>query len=139
MASKVSRDHHRFTRAAGFTKHEESSGTSITVDFRDGNKADLNMTSSVTNLRLQFPSTSGNFILVVKQDGSTRTIANYIALDSAGGNASNDGGTAGGVKWGGGVDPTLSAGGNQRDILSFYWDATDEVCYASASFNFTES
>ena len=136
MASKVSRDHHRFTRAAGFTKHEESSATNVTIDFRDGNKADLDMTSAVTTLRLQFPSTSGNFILVIKQDGSARTITNYLALNSNGDDADNDSGTGGDIRWGGGQEPSLSGGSNRRDIVSFYWDATDEVCYGSVSLNF---
>jgi len=120
----------------GFTKHATSSGTNVTIDFRDGHKADLDMSSAITNLSLQFPAKSGNFILVIKQDGSARTITNYYALDSGGSNANNDGGTAGDVRWGGGQEPSLSGGSNRRDIVSFYWDATDEVCYGSVSLNF---
>ncbi len=126
------------TSAAGFTRSTYADATNVTVDFRTGNKAHLDMTGGSIGgtLTLQFPAVSGNFVLVVQQDGSTRTIANYATKDSAGNAGNNDGGTAGAVRWAGGSAPDLTDGNNKRDILSFYWDATEEVCYGVASLDF---
>ena len=126
------------TSAAGFTRSTYADATNVTVDFRTGNKAHLDMTGGNIGgiLTLQFPAVSGNFVLVVQQDGSTRTIANYATKDSAGNAGNNDGGTAGAVRWAGGTAPDLTDGNNKRDILSFYWDATEEVCYGVASLDF---
>jgi len=124
--------------SAGFTRTTYADATNVTVDFRTGNKAHLDMTGGSISgtLTMQFPAVSGNFVLVVQQDGSTRTIANYATKDSAGNAGANDGGTAGAVRWSGGSVPDLTDGGNKRDVLSFYWDATEEVCYGVASLNF---
>jgi hypothetical protein len=125
--------------AAGFTRTTYADAADVEVDFTTGNKAHLDMTGgSITGtLTLKFPAISGNFVLVVQQDGSTRTINAYATKDAAGNAGNNDGGTAGAVRWaGGGTAPDLTDGGNKRDILSFYWDATEEVCYGVASLNF---
>ena len=125
--------------AAGFTRTTYADATNVEVDFTTGNKAHLDMTggSIAGTLTLKFPAVSGNFVLVVQQDGSARTINAYATKDAAGNAGNNDGGTAGAVRWaGGGTAPDLTDGGNKRDILSFYWDATEEVCYGVASLNF---
>ena len=123
--------------AAGFDRLSYTDAATTTVEFRQGNKAHLDMTGgNVTSLNMRFPSFSGNFTLVVQQDASTRTIANYYSYDSALNLGNNDGGTAGAIRWQGGSAPTLTAGGNKRDILTFYWDADEEVCYGVASLNF---
>ena len=89
---------------------------------------------NITDVQLYFPAISGNFVLVLKQDGTgSRTVTNWKAFDSAG-NAANGSST---VKWAGGSAPTLSTGGNAIDIISFYWDATNEVAYGVASLNFS--
>ena len=127
------------TSAAGFTRSTYADATNVTVDFRTGNKAHLDMTGGNIGgtLTLQFPAVSGNFVLVVQQDGTARTINAYATKDAAGNAGNNDGGTAGAVRWaGGGTAPDLTDGGNKRDILSFYWDATEEVCYGVASLDF---
>jgi len=124
--------------AVGFDRTLYADATNVTVDFRTGNKAHLDMTGGSISgtLTLRFPATSGNFLLVVEQDGSTRTIAAYATKDAAGNAGNNDGGTAGAVRWAGGSNPTLTAGGSKRDIMSFYWDADEEVCYATITQNF---
>ena len=124
--------------AAGFTRTTYADAADVTVDFRTGNKAHLDMTGGSISgtLTLQFPAVSGNFVLVVQQDGSTRTIAAYATKDAAGNAGNNDGGTGGAIRWAGGSAPDLTDGGNKRDVLSFYWDATEEVCYGVASLNF---
>ena len=122
----------------GFDRILAEDAANVTVDFRTGNKAHLDMTGgSITGtLTLQFPAVSGNFVLVVQQDGSTRTINAYATKDAAGNAGNNDGGTGGAIRWAGGSVPDLTDGGNKRDVLSFYWDADEEVCYGVASLNF---
>jgi hypothetical protein len=122
----------------GFDKISYTDATNVTVDFTTGNKAELDMAggSIADTLSLKFPDTSGNFLLVVKQDGSTRTIAAFATLDSAGNAGDNDGGTGGAVRWAGGSAPDLTDGSNKDDILTFYWDADLEVCYGVATLNF---
>ena len=124
--------------AAGFTRTTYADAADVEVDFTTGNKAHLDMTGGSISgtLTLKFPAISGNFVLVVQQDGSTRTINAYPTKDAAGNAGSNDGGTAGAIRWAGGSAPDLTDGGNKRDVLSFYWDATEEVCYGVASLNF---
>ena len=127
-------DHHiKMERGAGFQQQTVTyDATDTNVDFKDGNKAYLALTGNVTDLNLYFPAVSGNFVLVVKQDGSTRTISNYKAFDSLD-NAATGSST---VKFSGGSNPDLTDGGNKVDILSFYWDASNEIAYGVASLNF---
>ena len=66
-------------------------------------------------------------------DSSTFTIT---AKDVDGNAGNNDGGSAGAIRWAGGSVPNLTDGSNKRDVLSFYWDANEEVCYGMASYNF---
>ena len=122
----------------GFDKISYTDATNVTVDFTTGNKAELDMAGGSISgtLSLKFPNTSGNFLLVVKQDGSTRTIAAFATLDSAGNAGDNDGGTGGAIRWAGGSAPDLTDGSNKDDILTFYWDADLEVCYGVATLNF---
>ena len=129
--------------AVGFDRILAADAADVAIDFRTGNKAHLDMTGGSISgtLTLQFPATSGNFVLIVQQDGSTRTIAAYATKDSAGNAGDNDGGTAGKIRWQGGDSagsnpPDLTDGGNKRDVLSFYWDADEEVCYGVASLDF---
>ena len=139
MSLQTATDHHiKLGSGTGFDRSSYTDAADVTVDFRDSNKAHLDMTGGSISgtLTLQFPAVSGNFVLVVQQDGSARTIAAYATKDAAGNAGNNDGGTGGAVRWQGGSAPDLTDGGNKRDILSFYWDATEEVCYGVASLNF---
>jgi len=122
----------------GFDKISYTDDTNVTVDFTTGNKAELDMAGGSISgtLSLKFPDTSGNFLLVVKQDGSTRTIAAFATLDSGDNAGDNDGAADGAIRWAGGSPPDLTDGSNKDDILTFYWDADLEVCYGVASLNF---
>ena len=76
---------------------------------------------------------SGNFVCLIKQDGTgSRTITNYKAMEfdesAADGSAS--------VKFAGGSNPTLTTDANHVDILSFYWDADNEIAYGVATLDF---
>lgn len=109
-----------------------SGGTDDTdVDFRFSNKQYLELTGNVTNLNFVFPTTvSGNYLLLLKQDGSTRTVTDYKSYAGA-----SDGSPAD-LLWAGGSEPTLTAGGNKTDIISIFWDATGSKAYATISLNF---
>lgn len=124
-------DHHiELGKGAGFTQGSAVDASNVTIDFRDTNKYRLDMTGGSISgtLTLQFPAVSGNFVLLVAQDGSTRTINAYAVTDS--------GGSSGTLKWAGGSAPDLTDGNSKTDILSFYWDATNEVAYGVASLDF---
>ena len=41
-----------------------------------------------------------------------------------------------GVKFAGGSNPTLTTDANHVDILSFYWDADNEIAYGVATLDF---
>ena len=106
------------------------------VDFTTGNKQFVTFGSgNIADLNLKFPATSGNFVLLLKQDGTgSRTVAadGWLAFDSAG-NAANGSAT---VKFAGGSNPTLTTDANHVDIVSFFWDADNEIAYGVASLDF---
>ena len=120
---------------AGFTQQTVTyDATDTDVDFRTGQKHFLTFgAGNITDLNLTFPTVSGNFTLLIKQDGTgSRTITNWKAFDW-GGNAANGSAT---VKFAGGSNPTLTTDANHVDIVTFYYDATNEIAYAVASLDF---
>jgi hypothetical protein len=121
--------------SAGFTQLEPTYNASTTeVDFRFSNKQNLTFgAGNITNVQLFFPNMSGNFVLVLKQDGTgSRTVTNWRAY------ASDETAAAGstGAKWAGGSNPTLTTDANHVDILSFYWDNDNEIAYGVATLDF---
>jgi len=119
----------------GFTQLEPTyDATDTYVDFRHSNKQFVTFGSgSITNLLLTFPLVSGNFVCLIKQDGTgSRTITNYkvAEFDESGADGSNV------VKFAGGSNPTLTTDANHVDILSFYWDADNEIAYGVATLDF---
>ena len=128
--------HVEFDSPAGFDQFTPTYNASDTeVNFKtDGNKAFATFGSgNITDLNLNLPATSGNFVLLLKQDGTgSRTVTNYKAFDSGGAAASG----SATVKFAGGSNPTLTTDANHVDILSFYWDADNEICYGVASLDF---
>ena len=123
------------TACAGFIqKTGVYDATTSIVDFRHSNKYILTFgAGNITSLVLYFPLVSGNFTLLLKQDGTgSRTITNYKMYESDGSLA--DGAVT--VKFAGGSNPTLTTDANHVDILSFYWDATNEIAYGVASLDF---
>ena len=128
--------HVEFTgKGVGFDLGTATYGATDTiVRFDQGNKQTLTFGSgNITNLYLRFPNTSGNFTLILKQDGSgSRTVTNWKALDSAGNAASG----SADIKYAGGSDPTLTTDANHVDIIAFMWDADTEIAYAVASLDF---
>ena len=122
----------KFNNAAGFTRTTTNfNATLSTVNFRNGNKSYITLTGNITgNLKMQFPNFSGNFTLLVKQDGTgSRTIANWKSLDQSDGNE-----TA--VVWAGGSAPVLTTTADKLDIASFYWDNDNHIAYGVITKNF---
>ena len=121
----------------GFNQLEPTyDATTTVVDFRHSNKQNLTFGSgSITHLTLYFPLVSGNFQLLIKQDGTgSRTITNYKVYEFD--ESSADGSAA--VKFAGGSNPTLTTAANHVDILSFYWDADNEIAYGVATLDFQD-
>jgi len=121
--------------SVGFTQLEPTyNATNTFVEFRASNKQNLTFGSgNITNLNLTFPAMSGNFVLLLKQDGTgSRTISNYKVMESD--ESAADGSAS--VVWAGGSAPTLTTDANHVDILSFYWDADNEIAYGVATLDF---
>ena len=119
----------------GFTQLEPTyDATNVVVDFRHSNKQNLTFgAGNITNIRLYFPLVSGNFQLLIKQDGTgSRTVTNWKVIEFD--ESAADGSEA--VVWAGGSDPTLTTDANHVDILSFYWDADNEIAYGVATLDF---
>ena len=99
------------------------------IDFRFGNKKSLALTNDIANLNLIFPPVSGNFVLLLTYDGD-HDITNWKVYESDESAASGDAD----VLWAGGsAMATTNAG---VDIVSFFWDATNQKCYGVGSTGF---
>ena len=106
------------------------------VDFRTGNKQMVTLTGNIADLNLTFPATSGNFTILLKQDGTGSRLMEadgWLAFESDGTAA-----TVPAVKFPGGTAPTLTTAANHVDIISFFWDADNQVCYGVASLDFQD-
>ena len=124
--------------SVGFTRVEAtfratgiigSGGTDDTdIDFRFCNKFRLEMTGDITTINLIFPSVSGNFLLVCTTDGD-HDVTNWKVFES-----DETAATTTDVMWAGGSVPAFTSSG--VDIVSFYWDATEQQAYGVASLAF---
>jgi len=104
------------------------------IDFRDGNKQILTLTGNIIDVHFQFPAVSGNFLCIFLQDGTGGWDVNNWKTKNEAGSAGS--GNSGVVKWAGGSATTLTETADKADIVSIYWDATNEMAYAVASENF---
>ena len=121
-------------------------GNSTDIDFRLGNKYELELTGNMSasdKLNLIFPATSGNFLLVISQDGTgSRTVHadSWVAYQSDGSTAATNvafaDGTDGDIRWAGGSAPTLTTTADVQDIISIYWDADNQTAFAVVSLGF---
>ena len=136
MANTLTKDHHRFSRGAGFTQITATfDATDTVIDFTKGNKQILTLTADIADVHFKFPALSGNFLCIFLQDGTGGwDVSNWKTKDSAG-NAGA--GNSGVVKWAGGSATTLTEAANAVDIVSIYWDSNNEMAYAVASENFS--
>ena len=110
--------------------------TTTAVDFRHSNKQLVTFDGgNITNLAFYFPENSGNFVLLLKQDGTgSRTVTNWKSFEYD--ESAADGAAA--VKFAGGSNPTLTTAANHFDIISIYWDGDNEIAYAVASLDFQD-
>ena len=122
--------------AVGFDLETPTYNASDTdVSFITGNKQFVTFGSgNITDLNLIFPETSGNFVLLLKQDGTGgRTVTNYKVWDLVNSDAADGSAT---VKFAGGSNPDLTDDANHVDIISFFWDADNQIAYGVASLDF---
>ena len=119
--------------AVGFDLQASFQESSFTLDFRLGNKALVTITDDITDLSLQFPNTSGNFVLLIKQSISgSQTVANYKVMNYLGNGATG----SASLKFAGGSNPTLTTDANHVDIISIFWDADNQIAYGVATLDF---
>ena len=126
------------TACAGFSRQEAtfsvtgvigSAGTDDTdIDFRHSNKYRLEMTGDITTINLIFPIVSGNFLLVCTTNGD-HDVTNWKAWTY-----NETAATTADVLWAGGSVPAFTDSG--VDIVSFYWDSSDQQAYGVASLAF---
>lgn len=93
-------------------------GPNYTVDWNNNQKQVVTLSGNLT-LSFTAPVGTGNFLLRVVQDGTGGRTITWPAS----------------VKWPSGTAPTLSAGANAEDIVTFYYNGTDY--YGVASLNFS--
>ena len=106
-----------------------SGGTDDTdIDFRIGNKFRLELTGDITTVNLIFPTVSGNFLIVCTTNGD-HDVTNWKAYES-----DESAATVQDVMWAGGSVPAFT--NNGIDIVSFYWDASEQQAYGVASLAF---
>ena len=87
------------------------------------------MTADITTINLIFPPMSGNFLLVCTTDGD-HDVSNWkVFLSTEAANTAFPD-----VLWAGGSIPAFT--NNGIDIVSFYWDQTEQQCYGVASLAF---
>jgi hypothetical protein len=125
-----------FGGCAGFTQLEPSYDAVATiVDFRKSNKQNVTFgAGNIGHVIFYFPEVSGNFQLLLKQDGTgSRTITGLYKVYAFDETIAEGEGQ---VKWAGGSAPTLTTDANHVDILSFYWDAENEIVYGVATLDF---
>jgi len=117
--------------AAIFDQVLDAAGTGAeSFFFYDGNKHRVATSANITSQAIHFPTTgSGNFVLLIHY-GGTHTLGTWNAYAGSGT------GTAATLKWAGGTEPTWTSSATKADIVSFYWDADNNVVYATASLDF---
>ena len=123
---------------AGFTRIEATFSATLVIgsgnthdtdiDFRFSNKYRLEMTADIHTMNLIFPSASGNFTLVCTTNGD-HDVSNWKVYES-----DESAATTTDVMWAGGSVPAFTDSG--IDIVTFYWDSTEQQCYGVASLAF---
>ena len=96
-----------------------TSGTTINIDWNEGNKQTITLAHNVTTVNFTDPAGIASFVLVINQDGTgSRTITGWPAS----------------VKWPGGTAPTLSTAAGSVDTISCLFDGTNYLCQTGLDF-----
>ena len=93
------------------------SGATDTIDWTKGPKHLSTLTSNVTFTFIA-PLDTANLVLKLVQDAGGTNLVTWPST----------------VKWPGGVAPTLSSGGTDVDIISFYFDGTNYFGQSALDF-----
>jgi len=89
-----------------------NSGTSLTVNWNNGNRQKVTMTGNCTFTFTAPSSGVTNLLLKLVQDGTGSRTATWPAA----------------VKWPSGSTPTLTTTASQEDVVTCYYDGTDYLC-----------
>ena len=89
----------------GFTLQTATGDGTTTIDWKSGNKFKFTFGAQNETFTFTAPTNPGNFLLMMVQDGTGSRTATWPAT----------------VKWpNNGTAPTLSTGGGEIDIISFF-------------------
>ena len=113
-----------------------SGGTHDTdVDFTDTSKRILTMTGDINQLNVICPkSVSSNLTLKIVHSGGAFDVSTWRVWRDNNGTLAD---TSANVKWPGGSAPTLSGADGDVDIITFWWDGTNYLCYGNAALDFS--
>ena len=95
-----------------------NSGTSLTINWNNGNKQKVTMNNNCTFTFTAPTSGVTNLLLKVVEDGTGGWTATW----------------PGAVKWPSASAPTLTATPSQEDVVTCYWDGTDYLCTAALNY-----
>ena len=119
MSSALQMQDNRYNTVVFQAEYDNgNSGTSVNVDWRDGQKHFLTLTDNTT-ITFDNPFGTCNLSLRVKQDATGGRSITWPVN----------------VKWPGGVAPTITSTSNAVDIISFYYDGTDYYGVATLDFS----
>ena len=88
---------------------DSSTSGAVTFDWSSDTKLKITLTENITGITMTAPAGPGNFMLEIVQDSTARTMTGWPAT----------------VKWVDGVEPVISIGSGDVDILSFFYDGTN--------------
>ena len=103
----------------GFTLQTATGDGTTTIDWGVGNKFDFTFGAQADTFTFTAPANPGNFMLMLKQDGTGGRTATFPAT----------------VMWSGGVAPTLTTDADALDACSFYWNGTNYIGQCALDFS----
>ena len=109
---------HDFNGTIGFTQQTATGDGTTTIDWKLGNKMYFTFGAANETFTFTAPTKPGNFLLVMKQDGTGSRTATFPAT----------------VMWPGGTAPTLTTTAAGIDIIALYWDGTNYFAQSSLAF-----
>jgi|GEM_PF-2250051 len=106
------------TNSVGFTVQTATGDGTTTIDWGAGNKFDFTFGAFNETFTFTAPTSAGNFLLRMVQDGVGSRTATWPAT----------------VKWPGGVAPTLTTAASSVDIVTCYYNGTTYDCNSGLDF-----